>query len=327
MLIKISVLIIIFLFMRVNCAAQEQEYHILNAGQFCDNNFTSDYTFRNIFKTSKDSLYKSFEKKKKAESKITWYQMFTNLPSDYRNLFKDIIDKKNLPNLFFLSALTGSLMTVDQAGWKYQRSLFNKVKFDRKISGLTIGIGNGKYQFITAALFASAGVVFHDETTLKTGSNIVEAILSTGLLVQVLKRITGRESPAASTESGGDWALMPSIKQYQKNQPKYYSFPSGHLSTATAVLTVIANNYPNEKWIKPVGYPLLAILGFSLVNKGMHWYSDLPLAYFLGFTFGNIVAPVKSSIPSNSSSEDKPKLTIFPSVGLNDLNFNILYNF
>ena len=288
---------------------------------FCQENFL----------VNKDSSYQFKQKDKVSEIKldknVTWYQMVTNIPSDYSKFFTEAANEKMIPSYIGIAALTGSLMTIDQKSWSFQRRLYLRSPIDKRTSTFVVNFGNGTYQFLGAALFAGTGLIFHDETALRTGSNIAEAVLTTGIFVQVLKRIAGRESPIASSETGGDWQFLPSIKQYQKNQPKYYSFPSGHLSTATAVLTVIANNYPNEKWIKPVGYPLLAILGFSLVNKGMHWYSDLPLAYFLGYTFGNIAAPVRSSVSSISDSEDKPKLTIFPSVGLNDLNFNILYNF
>ncbi|MHB1688584.1 MAG: phosphatase PAP2 family protein [Ignavibacteriaceae bacterium] len=264
---------------------------------------------------------------KRSESAVTWHQMITNIPSDYYRFFRESFSTKMIPGFFTVAFLTGSLMVVDQNGWTYQHNLFNKSKLDHRTSNFMVNFGNGTYQFLSAAAFAIPGLVFHDETALRTGSNIAEAILTTGIFVQVLKRITGRESPIASTEKGGDWQFVPSIKQYQKNQPKYYSFPSGHLSTATAVLTVIANNYPEQKWIKPVGYPLLALLGFSLVNKGMHWYSDLPLAYFLGYTFGNIITPQRNDSPNVKSTPDKSSLTIFPSVGLDDLQFNLLFSF
>lgn len=252
--------------------------------------------------------------------------MFTNVPSDYYHLLKNTFSLKKIPDLFAVSLLTSSLLLIDQSGWKFQRSLFNKVKFDRDLSGIAIGMGNGKYQFMTSALFASAGIIFHDERALKTGSNIAEAVLSTGLLVQVLKRITGRESPYASSEAGGDWLFMPSIKEYQKNQPKYYSFPSGHLSTATAVVTVIANNYPDLKWIKPVGYSLLGILSLSLVNEGMHWYSDFPLAFLLGYSLGNIISPVENNI-RQPSEQSGTHLYVSPSYVNNRISLNAVFSF
>ena len=258
---------------------------------------------------------------------LQWHRMFTDIPGDYYQLFEKTFRIEELPDLFKVSLLTSSFLLIDQSGWKYQRSLFNKYKFDRNISGIAIGMGNGEYQLLTSALFASAGLIFQDKTALKTGSNIAEAVLSTGLLVQVLKRITGRESPYASSEAGGDWLFMPSIKEYQKDQPKYYSFPSGHLSTATAVVTVIANNYPDLKWIKPVGYSLLGLLGFSLVNEGMHWYSDFPVAFFIGYTLGNIIAPEQKTAPQPSGNLFKSHLTLTPVYFDNSLYLNASLTF
>ena len=257
---------------------------------------------------------------------INWHQMLTNIPGDYYHFFKNTFTIKELPSLFTVSLLTGSLLIVDQGGWKYQHDLFNKVKFVRDFSGTAITIGDGKYQLLSSALFASAGIIFNDKTALKTGSNIAEAVISTGLLVQILKRITGRESPYASSESGGDWLFMPSIKEYQKNQPKYYSFPSGHLSTATAVVTVIANNYPNYKWIRPIGYSLLGILSLSLVNEGMHWYSDFPLAFLLGYTMGNIISPAEGNV-NKSAGQSYAHLILSPTFNNNKIGLNAIYSF
>lgn len=254
-----------------------------------------------------------------------WYKMITGLPSDYYNIFEKTFSEKDLTNILEISILTGALATADQSGWKYQRQLFNKSIIDRNFSNIAVDMGNGGYQFLTSAVFFSAGILFHNQKAIKTGSNIAEAVLSTGLLVQLLKRVTGRESPYAQSESGGEWHFMPSIKEYQKNQPKYYSFPSGHLSTATAVVTVIANNYPNVKWIKPVGYSLLGVLSFSLINKGMHWYSDLPVAFFLGYTFGNIISPLKERKHSNKING--PRLILAPSYINNGIALNAVCNF
>jgi len=53
---------------------------------------------------------------------------------------------------------------------------------------------------------------------------------------------------------------------------------------------VIGENYPEIKWIKPLGYTLTGLLGISMVNTGIHWYSDYPLAIVLGYAFGMIAA-------------------------------------
>ena len=256
--------------------------------------------------------------------RVTWYQMFTNIPSDYNKFFLSSFTSQNFPKFVTFAALTGTLFFADQAGWQFNRNTYNRSKIIHKAADIAVIMGNGEYQFLGGALFAASGIVFHDETALKTGSNIAEAVIATGLFVQLVKRITGRESPIVSTERGGEWDFFPSIKEYQKHQPEFYSFPSGHLSTATAIFTVIANNYPDSKWIKPVGYSLLGVLGMSLVDKGMHWYSDLPFAYFLGYSFGNIIAPVKNT---GTNKTDKNLLVVMPSVNYGGIQLQLTYSF
>lgn len=270
---------------------------------------------------NKYHLYSSLQKQ---NNNLTWYRMFTHLPSDYYQFFHRAFTIKDLATLAEVTAATGSFLLLDQPGWRFNRKLYNKSPIIRKTSDIAVIMGNGTYQFIGGALFAASGFLFNDRTALRTGSNVAEAILSTGLFVQLLKRVTGRESPIAASESGGEWDLFPSIKEYQKHQPEFYSFPSGHLSTATAIFTVISNNYPDVKWIKPVGYSLLGILSISLVNKGMHWYSDLPLAYFLGYSFGNIIAPVRN--PAENET-DKSSLSLLPSIGNHGFQLQMTYSF
>lgn len=261
------------------------------------------------------------------DGNVSWYQMFTNVPMDYYHFFENNFSKDEVPDYINLAILTGSLMTFDQTSWKFQSSLYKRSSFDQNTSNLAIQLGNSTIQLIISASFASEGIIFHNERSLKTASNIIESVLTTGLFVQMLKRITGRESPAVASESGGEWVPMPSFKHYQKNQPKYYSFPSGHLSTATAIMTVIANNYPDAKWLKPVSYSLLGVLGFSLVSKGMHWYSDLPLAYFIGYSFGNIISPAQNIYARDIESTPGKHFLITPFVNINGVALNATYSF
>ena len=66
------------------------------------------------------------------------------------------------------------------------------------------------------------------------------------------------------------------------------AFPSGHLATAMATITILAGNYPDNKYIKPVGYSLMGLLGFAMLNNGVHWMSDYPLAIAIGYSCGKI---------------------------------------
>ena len=161
-------------------------------------------------------------------------------------------------------------------------------------------MGDGRSQFGLAVAFALFGFITKDDRALRTASEIVEAVFASGAVVQVLKHITGRESPFVSTKPGGAWRFFPNQIDYQKHVPAYDAFPSGHLTTSLAAFTVIAENYPEIKWIKPVCYTMEGLLAISMVNTGIHWYSDYPLAIFLGYEFGKII-----SHPPNLNDEQK----------------------
>jgi membrane-associated phospholipid phosphatase len=180
--------------------------------------------------------------------------------------------------------------------YDYQLSAQSRCFPINQISNYSVFIGDGKFNLITAGLFSVYGFAASDRRALKTSSNIVESIIATGLLVQVFKRVFGRASPEAESDNSGRWELFPNLKKYQKNQPRYYAFPSGHIATLTTTITVIANNYPEVSWIKPVGYSAIGLVGISLVNKGMHWYSDLPLEFILGIQWVILLPHVKNQI-------------------------------
>ena len=253
-------------------------------------------------------------------------QMIFRIPKDDYLFLKNDVTVKQAPIFLGLAGLTGALMHFDQTGWRFDHNLYNTSSFYHRSADMFVFMGNGEFHFILSGAFAAYGLVFNDNTSLITASKIAEAVLSSGLFVQVLKRITGRESPAVANRSKGRWQFFPGLDQYQDAQAKYYSFPSGHLASAMATLTVIANQYPQSKWIKPVGYTILGAIGFSLVERGMHWYSDLPLGLFIGYSFGNLIAPPKADTTINDKSA-KPDISILPSIGRHDFGIDVVYAF
>ncbi|MDR3625215.1 MAG: hypothetical protein P4L45_00175, partial [Ignavibacteriaceae bacterium] len=96
-------------------------------------------------------------------------------------------------------------------------------------------------------------------------------------------------------------------------------------SPARAYLTVIANNYPEITWLKPAGYSVLGLLGMGLVSKGMHWYSDLPLGFFIGYSMGNIISPrIKLKSANNS---DLSQLMLSPDLYNKRIGMRLAYSF
>ena len=149
-------------------------------------------------------------------------------------------------------------------------------------------LGDGWTHLTVASSFWLYGGIKKDNRALRTSSELGEAIFSTGLVVQTLKRLTGRQSPYVATKDRGEWHLFPSYSRYQHFVPNYDDFPTGHLATAMATVTVIADNYPEYRFIRPLGYSLMGLLGYSMLNNGVHWASDYPIGIALGYAFAKI---------------------------------------
>lgn len=158
-------------------------------------------------------------------------------------------------------------------------------------------IGDGITEIGVAGGFWAYGLVTKDVRAIRTASELAEGMVAVGVTVQVLKHVTMRETPERRSEGypNGKWRWinlrdpLGSLKQYSRSVPTYDAYPSGHLITAMMTTTVIAKNYPEKKWIRPLGYSLMTLCGFQMVNNGVHWASDYPLALGLGYAFGNMI--------------------------------------
>jgi PAP2 superfamily len=148
--------------------------------------------------------------------------------------------------------------------------------------------GDGWTHLGSGATILVWGLAHHDNRAVQTGSQVFEAVLASGGVTQIIKHITGHEDPIQASKSGGRWRFFPDQREYFKRVSKYDAFPSGHLATAMATVTVFAENYPEKHFIRPVGYSMMSLLALQMMNNGVHWASDYPLAIALGYGFGKI---------------------------------------
>jgi hypothetical protein len=219
-----------------------------------------------------------------------WYTMFTRIPRDISIFSQSIFKLNNLVGVLSISALTTDLMLIDEDTYRFTKKSHNSSRLVNNLSRYGVFLGDGRLQLGLAGVFATFGFINNDSRALCTASQIVEAVFACGIVVQTMKHITGRESPSVASKPSGLWHFFPNIREYNKHQSRYYAFPSGHFSTTMATLMVISENYPEIKFLRPISYAFLGILGLSLSNKGMHWFSDFPLGLALGYSFGMIAS-------------------------------------
>jgi len=232
----------------------------------------------------------------------------TNVPSDMVQIAKSPFQKTNLLGLGLIAASTAILIPYDQPILDAIKRASTHVHLDPATEysvPIKIGdtkllkipqnwnsalyqLGEGGTSMIVGGGLFIFGKIAKDNRALQTASDITETFITMGITTQVLKRMTGRESPFMRTKPGGAWHPFPSFKDYQVNTSNYDAFPSGHLATMMATVTVLTTNYPEKKWIGYLGYSLIGLTGWAMANTEVHWVGDYPLALALGYISGKI---------------------------------------
>lgn len=276
-----------------------------------------------VDRASADSLLWTLHKPRP----LKWHSMITNLPGDWARFYEEKFQLGSIPKLAGISALTAGLMLTDKQSYEVSDRWYKRSHVTSEVSNLFVAMGDGTSQFGLAGAFAAYGLVKGDDRALRTGSEIAEAVLASGAVVQVLKHLTGRESPFVRSSPTGVWKFFPNQIAYHKHVPAYDAFPSGHICTSLATVVVIAENYPDTKWIQPVGYVLTGLVGVSMVNRGIHWYSDYPLGLALGYAFGAIAAH-HDGLPFDGSGErGRSSLTFSPMAYRGKVGLSMAFRF
>jgi PAP2 superfamily len=242
------------------------------------------------------------------------FSFFTNIPKDVAGCVKYSFQKKQTNNWLKLIGSTAILFIADQSITNTVQSNFDKAnikgtesftpfvkiniggkptnfgKIPKNINTAFYNIGQGSFSMFLAAGFFVAGKIKKDNRALQTANQLTEAFIALGVGTQLIKYATGRENPSDASMIRGRWSPFTSWKNFQNKKPQYDAFPSGHLATFVTTVTIIAQNYPEVKWIKPVGYTLTGLIGLSMINNGVHWASDFPLGVALGYAFGKFIS-------------------------------------
>ena len=218
--------------------------------------------------------------------------------------------KKSIPAIVTITGLSLALISSDQsitngvqhfgryigvdATRNYGASLdiklggqkFTVYDVPKNFNTVVYSLGEGLASVALSGVLLGVGKVNRDYRMIQTSSQIVQVQLAVGVIAQSIKRISGRESPFQATAPGGVWRPLPTFSVFQHQTSKYDAFPSGHLATLAATFTVLTMNYPEKRWIKWVGGGVMSLVGLSMINNGVHWAGDYPLALGIGYVTG-----------------------------------------
>jgi PAP2 superfamily len=240
------------------------------------------------------------------------FKFLTQLPRTFKEAAVESFSKKSLPAWGAIAGSTVALLMFDQlmldgvqqfSGYinmdnerVYNHALefnlcnknFTIYEVPGNLNSAVYQIGEGLPSLLIAGGLALYGNIKNDYRSRSTANQMLQTFIVMGVTTQFMKRIFGRESPFVATVDGGRWRPFPNWGTYQKAVPHYDAFPSGHMATLMATVVVISSNYPEKRWIKPVGYSIMGMVGMAMINNGVHWASDYPLAIGLGYVVGKV---------------------------------------
>lgn len=231
-----------------------------------------------------------------------------NVPGNLFQIAKSPFKKSNLKGLLITAGATALLLPFDQQVTNVVKDFSSQIRLDgetdfkvpikigqtkilkipQNLNTALYQLGEGGTTMLLAGGLFVYGKITHNKKAIYTASDLTETFITMGIATQIIKRISGRQSPFMATKSGGEWNPLPSFKDYQNNTSNYDAFPSGHLATMMATVTTLHLNYPQKKWIRPVGYTIMTLSSFAMINTDVHWIADYPLALALGYVAAKI---------------------------------------
>jgi hypothetical protein len=254
------------------------------------------------------------------------FAFITKFPATYAGAARIAFKKESLRNWGIIAGSTAVLLLLDQdiankvhqasdhIGLDRERKYGKSVAFNlggtridlydvpRNLNTVIYSIGEGIPPLVIGAGLWGFGLIKDDYRARSTASQIVQATAAAGFMTQFLKRTTGRESPFQATQTGGRWRPFPKPSKYQATVSMYDAFPSGHMGTMVATYVVITENYPEKKWIRPVGLSIISVVGLAMINNDVHWASDYPLAAGMGYAFGKATVKLNRWVKGETMS-------------------------
>ncbi len=160
-----------------------------------------------------------FMKNRSVDESVKWYSLFENIPRQWHGWWDVSFTKKMTNEWMIIGGLTLATILTDDITYTPSARFYNSSPEAKKWIDFFAGFGDGRTQFALAGSFVAYGLALNDQKALRTGVQIASVVLSSGAIIQVLKHVTGRESPFVRTTPTGIWKVLPNQIDYHRQVP------------------------------------------------------------------------------------------------------------
>jgi membrane-associated phospholipid phosphatase len=206
--------------------------------------------------------------------------------------------------------ITAFLINNDGDIDNWARTQKQKHNWINKLSPVITEFG-GSYGIYSVGAIGIISVAYNNKKGVETSLLATQAMITSGVWVQIIKQVTGRERPIASysnsKEEGGQWygpfAQYDQDLAIKKPGSSFDAFASGHTATAFSIATVFASQYNNTPVIPIISYSAATLIGVSRLTEHAHWASDIFVGALLGYLCGKqVVKHFNKTHPSDNTS-------------------------
>ena len=212
-----------------------------------------------------------------------------------------LISKTDIVTFGAAIVATGALAPFDH---DIQRSVQTEDLRDNRglrRAARALAFSGGPGPFVAGGALYLAGEATGSNRLTTLGVTMTEGVVLAALLNGVVKGVSGRALPNATSVEPGDFSFG---RGFHERNGSFVSFPSGHTAASFAAASVLATEVaawnPHEvRVVAPIAYSVATLVAVSRLYQNLHWASDLPLGAAIGVWSGKTVVGWQRSHPDN----------------------------
>jgi membrane-associated phospholipid phosphatase len=149
-----------------------------------------------------------------------------------------------------------------------------------------------EYSYGVLGGFYLAGALGNNPKAMHVAQDgLASTVVAAGIITPTLKLAFGRSRPRDNEGTG----------TFRPFNGSGYSFPSGHVTQAFAVASVVAKHYEEKPWVPALAYGAAGMVGAARIYHDAHFASDVVAGALIGTVVGNSIVGLNARMRKSES--------------------------